>query len=158
MVSAKCLKVEGRKDERRRETEEVREGGRGDGSYKDKLGAHTSQVEMEAASQTWKMTEPGLSQEPGALNLILPSICHMDFKNSIPNLFVAYGLRNRIQISSRLSGHSCPFWVSWNLIDFRLHLVPSGQACVNQLQRVPEIWGLYSSFPTALGSWKYDPN
>ena len=40
------------KDERRRETEEVREGGRGDGSYKDKLGAHTSQVEMEAASQT----------------------------------------------------------------------------------------------------------
>ena len=46
------MKVEGRKDERRRETEEVREGGRGDGSYKDKLGAHTSQVEREAASQT----------------------------------------------------------------------------------------------------------
>ena len=152
-MSAKCLKVEGRKDERRRETAKWgREGGRGDGSYKGKLGAHTSQVEMEVASQTWKMTEAGLSQEPGALNLTLPSICHVNFKNSIPNLFVAYGPRNRIQISSRLSGHSCPFWVSWNLVDFRLHLVPSGQACVNQLQRVPEIWGLYSSFPIALGS------
>ena len=50
MVSANCLKVEGRKDERR-ETEEGREGGRGDGSYKGKLGAHTSQVEMEVTSQ-----------------------------------------------------------------------------------------------------------
>ena len=89
MVSAKCLKVEGRKDERR-ETEEGREGGRGDGSYKGKLGAHTSQVEMEVTTWIWKMTEPGVNQEPGALNLTLPSICHMNFKNSIPNLLVAY--------------------------------------------------------------------